>query len=112
MWGATLLLMGFILQAVTQAALWPLLTVLSVLGIALTVCVWVFALQFNRVKRHKYARCKEIEKALGLQQHRTLRWKARNQRVLYGLVMVILLVNQGSSKAWAQERRPIGGSEA
>ena len=92
MWGASLLLMGFILQAINEAPLRPLITVLSILGIAFTISVWIFALQFNSVKRQKYARCKEIEALLGLRQHSTLTWAPGSQRILYGLLMALFII--------------------
>lgn len=92
MWGSALLLMGFILPALKEAALRPLITLLSVLGIALTVFLWIFASQFSDVMRHKYARCKAIEDALGLEQHRTLRWPSGRQRLLYGVVQLVFLI--------------------
>jgi hypothetical protein len=91
MWGTSLVLMGFILGALKEPALRPLITVLSVLGIVLIVFLWIFALQYNAAMRHKYARCKEIESTLHLRQHSTLRWKSGSQRILYGVVMVVLL---------------------
>jgi len=94
-WGGSLILMGFILAASKEDSLRPVLIVLSLLGIVLTIGVWAFALQLNAVKRHKYARCKEIEAVLHLRQHSTLRWASGSQRVVYGIIMVLFLA------AWA-----------
>jgi len=92
MWAATLVLMGFILRALTDPTLRPLITILSALGIVLTICVWIFALQLNTAKRHKYARCKAIEGILQLEQHRTLPWPTGCQRILYGVIMAFFLL--------------------
>lgn len=92
MGGGSLVLMGFILTALKETSLRPLVTVLSLLGIATTVCVWIFALQWNAVKRHKYGRCKEIEAVLHMKQHTTLRWASSFQRVIYGALMVFFLL--------------------
>jgi hypothetical protein len=91
MWGASLLLLGFILEKLTDTTLRPLITALCVLGLVLNVTVWIFALQFNSVKRQKYARCKELEKQLNLSQHRNLRYASGSQRVLYAIVMLIFI---------------------
>jgi len=92
MWGASLILMGFILAALKDTSVRHLVTVLSLLGIALTICVWVFALQFNSVKRHKYARCKEIEQILHMSQHTTVPWPSGSQRVVYTVLTGFFLM--------------------
>jgi len=92
MWGATLVLMGFIFSSLKEVTLRPLIMIVSTLGIALTIAVWVFALQLNSVKRQKYARCKEIEHTLHLRQHSTLRWTGGSQRIIYGVLMGIIIM--------------------
>lgn len=91
MWGASLILLGFVLEKLTDPTLRPLITAVSVLGIVINVTVWIFALQFNSVKRQKYARCKELEKQLNLSQHRNLRYASKSQGILYGIVMLIFI---------------------
>jgi len=91
MWGASLILLGFILNNLANTALRPLITLLSILGLVLCVTVWIFALQFNSIKRQKYRRCKKIEEILNLSQHRTLRYASRSQRFLYGIIMLIFI---------------------
>ena len=92
MWGASLILIGFILDKVHEADLRPLITVLSILGFFLTGVVWIFALQLNAVKRQKYARCKELETQLHLLQHTNLRYRGGSQRFLYGFIMILFMM--------------------
>jgi hypothetical protein len=92
MWASSLVLMGFILRVIKEASLRGLVTVLSILGIVLMICVWIFALQLNAAKRHKYKRCKEIESILGLSQHRSLEWASGSQRILYGVLMAFFII--------------------
>jgi len=91
MLGASLVLMGFVVNALKDTSLRPVVTVLSLLGIALTICVSVFAVQFNAVKSHKYDRCKEIEPLLQMEQHTTLHWVSGCQMFIYGALMAFFL---------------------
>ena len=92
MWGASLILLGFILNDLTNTALRPLITALGILGLVLCVTVWIFALQFNSIKRQKYTRCREIEEIMNLSQHRNLRYVSGSQRFLYGIVTLIFIL--------------------
>jgi hypothetical protein len=60
-WGGMLVLFGFVLGNLDSVNLRLILTLLSILGITLTVAVWLFTLQLNSIKRQKYQRCKTIE---------------------------------------------------
>jgi hypothetical protein len=73
-WGASLVLMGFILSNLKDQPLRPLLTVLCILGILLTACVWYARGKLNEIKKQKYERCKELEKVLGMKQHTVLQY--------------------------------------
>jgi hypothetical protein len=88
MWGGSLVLMGFVLAAPRTPESSTLVTIVGVLGVALTLCAWRFAWQFNALKRQKYLRCKQIEAQLHMQQHTNLRWPSGNQRILYGVLML------------------------
>ncbi len=92
MWGGSLVLMGFILQAINDRSLRVALSVLCVLGIALAVGVWLFATRVASVKRDKYERCQKIEKLLGLEQHSKLRYPKGFGRTVYGFLMSLFLV--------------------
>jgi len=91
-WGGMLVLFGFVLGNLYNANLILILTLLSVLGIALTIAVWGFALQLNSVMRQKYQRCKTIEKQLGMYQHSDLKYKSGSQRIMYGVITVLFIM--------------------
>jgi hypothetical protein len=74
-WGASLVLMGFVLNSVREANLRILLSVFSAIGILFVITVWVARNQMNAVKRQKYARCKELEAKLGFRQHSQLAYQ-------------------------------------
>jgi len=95
MWGGSLVLLGFILAALKEPGLRVLMTGLCLLGIALTIGVWVFAVKLAAVKRHKYRRCKAIERELHLQQHTSLSYSFGSGRLIYGVLMALFLA------AWA-----------
>jgi len=96
MWGASLVLLGFIIQAATNPALASLIVAATVLGILLNLCVLIAAFQLNSVKNQKYDRCKEIEGRFGLRQHRTVQYARGVQRVFYVLVTVVFLIAWGT----------------
>lgn len=101
-WGASLILLGFILEglaknadpgtakvSVSALSLAPL--AVSPLAIVLLTYLWYAACVFASVKNQKYARCKEIELLLGLRQHSTLRMPKYRQRILYGIAMGLFI---------------------
>ena len=94
-WGAGLVLIGFVIQNMNDPRLELSVIVVSVLAILLLVYLWVMALQLGAVRNQKYARCKEIEKKLRLEQHSKLRYSNRVGRIFYGIVMVVFIA------AWA-----------
>jgi hypothetical protein len=91
-WGASLLMLGFLLGRTSDPSSKPIVLLLSVLGIFLNVKVWIYTYQLASVKIQKYERCKAIERQLGLQQHSTLRYPAGRQKVLYSIVMVLFIL--------------------
>jgi len=92
LWGGTLALFGFVLGNIDKPNLRLILTFLSILGIAVTIAVWGFALQLNSVKRQKYRRCKEIEKLLGMHHHQELKYATGLQRIIYGIVTMLFII--------------------
>ena len=90
-WAGNLILLGFILGNLSSPDHLPqvLVIVLSLLGLALNVFVWIVALQSNSIKRQKYERCREIEEVLDLHQHRDLRYRQNVQTRVYGIVMLL-----------------------
>jgi len=95
MWGGSLVLMGFILSALKESTARVLVTGLCLLGMALTIGVWIFAVKLAAIKRHKYKRCKEIEIVLHLRQHTSLAYSAGSGRVIYGVLMAFFLAAWG-----------------
>src|SRR5205823_2582561 len=70
-WGATTLLLGFVLEAIKQEPGLALMTAL--LSIFLSIMVLRFAMLYRRVRNTKYDICKQIEKALEMKwQHHTV----------------------------------------
>jgi hypothetical protein len=74
LWVGTAVLMGFVLNALTTEGAahdhWWVLVLIAAIGIFLTVMAWLWSERANALKRLKYARCKELERELGLHQHR------------------------------------------
>ena len=94
-WGANLVLLGFILNVVDSSSMRGPLTVLSILGILLPVAVLFFTFRLNSVKRQKYVRCREIEGILHLRQHTTVLYTPGLQRWVYTAVTIALVVVWG-----------------
>lgn len=92
MWIASLILLGFVLQQVDKPQLRAAIVVISVLGILMNVQVWSYTYQLADVKKHKYDRCKAIERQLGLRQHDTLYYASGRQKRLYSIVMLLFIV--------------------
>ena len=92
-WSGMLVLFGFVLGNLYNTNLTPILTLLSVLGITLTIAVWMIALQLNRVVRQKYQRCKIIEEQLGMHQHKDLKYVQRFQRIIYGIITALFIIS-------------------
>ena len=93
-WGASLVLMGFVLASVRDANLRILLSFFSAVGILLVILVWVARNQMNAVKRQKYARCKELEAMLGFRQHSQLAYREGTGGVIVACISLAL------SSAW------------
>jgi hypothetical protein len=95
-WGANLVILGFILQNLSTLTLKPLTTLLCLLAIVLDITVWIFACQYAKIKNQKYDRCKVIEEKIGFRQHRDVSHPPGFQRVLYAIVMLIFLFTWGA----------------
>ena len=61
-WGATTLLLGFVLEGIRKESFLELMTAL--LSIFLSIMVLRFAMLYRRVRNRKYQVCKEIEDVL------------------------------------------------
>ena len=91
-WGGMLVLFGFILGNLDNANLRFILILLSIIGIALTIAVLVFTLQYNSVTRQKYQRCKTIELLLGMRQHNELKYTPGLQKIIYNIITILLII--------------------
>lgn len=90
-WGAGLVLIGFVIQNMNDPHLKLSIIATCVLAILLLVYLWVMALQLGSVKNQKYARCKEIESIFSFTQHSKLRYAKNSGRIFYGVVMVVFI---------------------
>jgi len=96
LWLGSAVLIGFVLTAIGSKGAAHHKTVLilvSVLGILLTLLVTKWVWTASNVKSQKYARCKEIESALGMEQHTRLgpgRWF--EPPAFYGLMAVFVAI--------------------
>jgi hypothetical protein len=118
-WGASFVLLGFVLNVLAGGGTNDeqtrfLLLVASVLGVALNVVVWLWALQLRSLKNWKYERCQKIEERLykdseneedgarqgiPLRQHRDVArvWRQKSalnrmeQSGLYGILMTLFI---------------------
>jgi len=91
-WGAGLVLIGFVIQNMNDPRLKLSIIATSVLAILLLVYLWSMALQLGSVRNQKYARCKEIEKIFHFEQHSKLRYANRSGRIFYGVIMVVFII--------------------
>jgi hypothetical protein len=92
MWGASLILIGFVLNNLSNANLRPLITASGILGIMLCVFVLRFRSQYASIKNQKYTRCKELEKLFGFRQHSNLSYPRGSMQKLYCVVTVFFIV--------------------
>jgi len=91
-WGAGLVLIGFVVQILDKRELMPIIVLVSVLALFMLVHLWIMAFQFNSIKRQKYDRCKEIENLLHLHQHTDLIYKVKTGRTLYCITMILYVI--------------------
>ena len=90
--GGSLVLLGLILRSMEGDPVRPFIVALAILGIALTLCVWIFRHQLNDIKRQKYERCKEIELLLGMKQHQNLRYRPGSATIVFSIIMIALIL--------------------
>jgi hypothetical protein len=91
-WGASLILLGFVLGNLNEATLRPLISFLSVMGVVLSVFVWLSAWQFRSLKIQKYLRCKQIETSFNFHQHTDVRYPGRIAWIFYCVVMCFFVI--------------------
>lgn len=86
-----LILIGFVFENLRNSENKPFITVISILGISLSIFLMMSFWIAGGVKNQKYDRCKDIEKLLGMKQHSNLRYKKYIMRTAYTIVIVLLI---------------------
>ena len=96
LWGASLVLLGFVLDAMTGTPSPPiaLFYFLAGLGILITIAVTIYTFSLRYIKVKKYKRCRELEVLLGAEQHTKLDYPRLLQTVVH------VFVNVGFIVAW------------
>ncbi|MBI4020919.1 MAG: hypothetical protein HY369_01615 [Candidatus Aenigmarchaeota archaeon] len=92
LWVASTVLLGFVLQVMSEGKTTErtLLLLVAIFGLLLTVVVWWITKVMRDVKTQKYQRCKAIEEAYGMHQHTDLQYPRRVQFILYTVVLGFL----------------------
>ncbi len=90
-WGALIVLLGFVIQSATNKELLFYQLTASALSICLLGFIWYHVFLLNNWKGKKYNRCKHIEEQLGMKQH-LLTYPRRAGYCLYQLMMTGFLV--------------------
>ncbi|MEH6785175.1 MAG: LapA family protein [Alcanivorax jadensis] len=91
-WGVSSVLLGFVLNNITESSLGIVVLLFCLIGVFLILCSWLFARQFRSIRNQKYKRCKELEKELGLVQHTNIKHKDGSQSKIYSMIMVLFIV--------------------
>jgi hypothetical protein len=62
-WGASLVLLGFVLKGVLESAARVLPTIIALFGLIFICAVWRFARVWRNVRNRKYSACWELERS-------------------------------------------------
>jgi hypothetical protein len=95
LWLGSAIFIGFVLSGLTsnQAAEYkPVLCLVIALGMFLTVLVGTWARRAGELKKAKYARCKQIERLLGMKQHLLVGDTRTWQGLAYMVLLLLLLL--------------------
>ncbi len=95
-WGASLVLSGFVMQNINNNALKPYIIAACSLAILQLIFLWTMARQWKSVKNQKYSRCKEIEELFDFKQHSQLKYKKNSMGIFYGIVTASQIVFWGT----------------
>lgn len=93
-WIGSAILMGFVIEKIgthINVYLKTALLSISIVGITLSLCVWLWSRRTREVKVAKYKRCKVIEGILGMEQHSKLEYKGGSQTTEYAALMLLFL---------------------
>lgn len=88
-WSAELVLIGFVMQSISNPLMSSVSIFACILAIVLLVYLWLNYFSFRTIRYQKYERCKKIERILYLKQHTTLKHKERLGFYLYNFVMIM-----------------------
>lgn len=95
-WGANLVLLGFVLASFTQGKVKVLSTIMSVLGILLIAAVWRFVRIWQCVRLRKYNVCQQIEESEEFEHSHHLGEKSDypsgEMSLWYGVISVAFLL--------------------
>ena len=91
-WGSSLVLLGFVLDNLSNQPNKLFILGLSLLSILMYIALLIFSCQFADIKRQKYNRCKEIEEELKLKQHSSLKYEGGVQRVFYIIINSVFII--------------------
>jgi hypothetical protein len=98
LWLGSAIFIGFVLSGLASrhAAHYKIVLYLVIaLGMFLTFLVWTWADRASKLKKLKYDRCKEIEQALGMEQHLRVGEARSWQDYAYTILLALLFA------AWA-----------
>jgi hypothetical protein len=98
-WAASLVLIGFVYNNLTDSKLALLLTFICVLGTLLIIIVNLMVISLEKTMKSKYRRCKEIEKVLAMKQHTEIESSGISFRVFYNII-TLLFIAVWSSSVW------------
>ena len=73
-------------------------SLIAIFGIILSICLWIFAHEFRKIKKVKYGRCKDIEKQIRtilkedevMLQH-SLTEEGKQQYVYYFVIIALII---------------------
>ena len=94
LWALSFALFGFVVSLLDKERLMSLvpfrvlLTLVCFVGFSLPAYAWVFARQLARLRNSKYARCKTIERKLGLRNHSDVNHPKTFQQQIYGAMVL------------------------
>lgn len=91
-WGASLILLGLILNQLHSNDLKYILTLLILLIMTLIIFAWKFSFDLNNIKNQKYKRCKEIESKFNMNQHTNLNYTSGFQKLIYNGITVFYII--------------------
>lgn len=91
-WGVSSVLMGFVLNNLSNTQHSIIMLLFCVLGCLIILCAWYFTLQFRSIRNQKYKRCLELEVVFSFNQHTNLKHKKSSQTRLYSAVMVLFIL--------------------